>query len=94
MIVSREAGAAELIDPGVNGFLLEDFNDAIELAEKMRLLLEDRRLGASIGAAARQTAERYSWDETASQTMRVYQQFLPKRLGSDLKEQSLDRISG
>jgi len=76
VIVSRQAGASELIDPGVNGLLLQDFRDINELAEKMDLLQHDRALAARMGAAARRTAEKYSWDSVAEQTMRVYLQAL------------------
>ena len=76
VIVSREAGASELIEPGVNGLLLEDFADAGELAAKMRLLSEDRDLAARIGLAARQTVEGHSWDNVAAQTMLIYERLL------------------
>ncbi len=76
VIVSREAGASELIEPGANGLLLEDFKDSAELAEKMRLLCEDRVLAESLGAAGRKTVESHSWDVAAAQTMAVYQEVL------------------
>jgi glycosyltransferase involved in cell wall biosynthesis len=79
VIVSREAGASELIEPGVNGLLLDDFRDAGELAGKMRLLSEDRALAAQIGLAARQTVEGHSWDHVAAQTMQIYE----RQLSSD-----------
>ena len=49
VIVSRAAGAAELIEHGENGLLLEDFADPEELAEKMRLLVDDRDLALRLG---------------------------------------------
>lgn len=76
VIVSREAGAAELIEHGLNGLLLEDFTDVKELAEKMDRLQHDRTLAARLGTAARRTAENYSWDHIADQTMQVYRQVL------------------
>jgi UDP-glucose:(heptosyl)LPS alpha-1,3-glucosyltransferase len=80
VIVSREAGAAELIQHGVNGLLLEDFTDPEELAQKMRLLIDDRALALRLGNAARRTVEPYSWDAVAEQTMQLY------RLVSDTRE--------
>jgi len=80
VIVSREAGAAELIEHGENGLVLEDFTDPEELAEKMRLLIDDRNLALRLGNAARRTAEHYSWDAVAEQTMQLY------RLVSDTRE--------
>ena len=74
VVVSREAGASELIQNGVNGFVLEDFTDIVELAGKMSLLDGDRELGRSMGDAARRTVEDYSWDAIADRTMQIYQE--------------------
>lgn len=82
VIVSREAGAAELIEPGVNGLLLDDFKDPAELAAKMRLLCEDRAAAERIALAGRKTAESYSWDVVAARTMAVYEEVLSQRAGA------------
>src|SRR5262249_12907725 len=74
VIVSREAGVAELIEPGVNGLLLDDFTDAAELAQKMEMLEKDRALAARLGEAGRRTVESYSWDRIAESTMALYRQ--------------------
>lgn len=84
VIVSREAGASELLDPGRNGLLLQDFEDVEELSGKMRLLSEDRDFARKLGAAARRTTEAYSWDEIAKRTMQVYQRVLSQCLRADL----------
>jgi UDP-glucose:(heptosyl)LPS alpha-1,3-glucosyltransferase len=80
VIVSRQAGAAELIAQGENGLLLEDFADSEELAQKMRILIDDRAFALRLGNAARRTVEHYSWDAVAEQTMQLY------RLVSGAKE--------
>ena len=82
VIVSREAGAAELIEPGVNGLLLDDFKDPAELAAKMRLLCEDRAAAERIALAGRKTAESYSWDLVAARTMAVYEEVLSQSAGA------------
>jgi UDP-glucose:(heptosyl)LPS alpha-1,3-glucosyltransferase len=74
VIVSREAGAAELIQHGTNGLVLNDFENVDELAELMRSLETDRAWGRRLGDAARLTAENYSWDAVAGQTMEIYRQ--------------------
>lgn len=89
VIVSREAGASELIESGVNGVLLEDFSDSRELAEKMRLLTGDRMLARRIGAAARKTVENFSWEHIAAETMRVYERLSSENRGTQLKEQQV-----
>src|SRR5206468_10833037 len=57
VVVSREAGASELIQHGENGLLLGDVTNVEELAGHMRSLLENRYSAANLGAAARQTVE-------------------------------------
>ena len=86
VIVSREAGAAELIQNGENGLVLEDFRNPLELAEKMRLLLLDRSLAARLGKEARRTAEQHSWDVTAAETIRVYERHLRETGAASLKQ--------
>lgn len=76
VIVSREAGAAELVEHGKNGLVLDDFGDTEELAQKMALLIADSELAARLGTAARHTAEQYSWDAVAERTMAVYRRVL------------------
>jgi glycosyltransferase involved in cell wall biosynthesis len=89
VVVSREAGAAELIQNEVNGFVLEDFTGSVELSQKMARLAADRDLGMRLGAAARDTAEQYSWDQIAEKTMDVYRQVTPS--GSTTHTNSLEK---
>ncbi len=78
VIVSREAGASELIQHGQNGLLLEDVSNTAELAGHMDSLQRDRRWAAELGCAARKAVEPMSWDAVASETMGVYQKLLRK----------------
>ena len=72
VIVSREAGASELIQHGVNGLLLDDAGSVPELAGHMESLQRDRRWAAELGCAARKSVESLSWDVVAEQTEQVY----------------------
>ncbi len=74
VIVSREAGASELIEHGRNGLLLEDVTDAGELARHMQSLAENRTWAAELGAAARKTVEPMTWDAVAEKTLQVYKE--------------------
>jgi UDP-glucose:(heptosyl)LPS alpha-1,3-glucosyltransferase len=76
VVVSREAGASELIQHGVNGLLLDDLTNVTELAGHMDSLSRDPRWAAGLGRAARKTVEPMSWDAVARQTMRVYEGLL------------------
>lgn len=74
VIVSRNAGASELIENGVSGLLIEDVSDIGELAAHMRSLSEDRAKSSSIGVAARKTVEQFSWQAICEKTLDVYRQ--------------------
>jgi UDP-glucose:(heptosyl)LPS alpha-1,3-glucosyltransferase len=75
VIVSREAGASELIENGVNGWLLDDASVS-ELARRMECLERDRPRAAQLGCAARKSVEGLSWDTVARETMGVYRELL------------------
>jgi UDP-glucose:(heptosyl)LPS alpha-1,3-glucosyltransferase len=70
-IVSSRCGAAEVVEPGVNGWVCEP-DDVAGLA---RLLQEaDRTVhDGRMGKAARATAERYGFDAMAAQLARLYE---------------------
>ena len=61
-----EAGASELIEHGKNGFIYGD-----EFAPAFNLL-EDPASLEPVGAAARRTAERFTWSRHADQLLELY----------------------
>jgi len=63
---------------GYDGLLLNDPTDAGEIAQKISLLYEDRRLRETIGSNARKSAEKYSWDEIATKTVEIYEEVIRK----------------
>jgi len=73
VITSRLAAAADYIDDGVSGILLETPHQPQELASKVELLLADSGLRDTIGRRGREVAERFSWDEVARRTLDAYQ---------------------
>lgn len=79
VVVSREAGVAELIRPGTNGLLLNDVTSHEELAGHMRSLAQDRRWASALGRAGRETVESLTWDLVAAQTLDAYYQLLERR---------------
>ena len=74
VVTSKSAGAAEIMTDGHDGMLLIDPRDPGEIAEKIKLLVEDEKLRRVIGYNARKTAEKYSWDEVARRTLQVYEE--------------------
>ncbi|RLB12058.1 MAG: hypothetical protein DRG39_02890 [Deltaproteobacteria bacterium] len=76
VIVSRLAGASELIQDGKNGILINDPTNIEEIANKIKLLLNNRQLRSFLGENARKTAENYSWDIIAEKTLSVYKEVI------------------
>jgi UDP-glucose:(heptosyl)LPS alpha-1,3-glucosyltransferase len=75
VIVSRQAGASELIEPGANGLVI-DAGDVEALAQGMQALEQDRPYAMRLGCAARRSVEGLTWDRVATDTMAVYRGLL------------------
>ncbi len=74
VIVSKCAGAAELIDDGKEGLLLDNPRNEKEIAEKINRLIKDKKLRNKIVRQARNVAERNSWDEASKKWLRVFEE--------------------
>jgi UDP-glucose:(heptosyl)LPS alpha-1,3-glucosyltransferase len=72
VVCSTAAGAAELIDDGSDGLVVDNAWDPATLAAALARLASDPDLRHRLGAAARRKAEAHTWDETARQTLAVY----------------------
>lgn len=73
VVTNRSAGAAELIEDGVDGFLTDQPWDVDQIAGHLIRLRDEPALRLRIGRAARAKVETYTWDRTAAMTMRSYQ---------------------
>ncbi|MEM1582671.1 MAG: glycosyltransferase family 4 protein [Candidatus Bathyarchaeia archaeon] len=72
VIGSKAGGIVDVVEDGVNGFLFEN-GSAIDLAEKLYLLLSDEVLRKKFSINARFAAEtKYSWDKVALEMFKVY----------------------
>jgi UDP-glucose:(heptosyl)LPS alpha-1,3-glucosyltransferase len=78
-LVSSKAGAAEVITEGQDGFVLKDPDDAQAIAECILRLAGDEPLRQKIGAAARGTAERYSWDAHFKRMLALYEEVAARK---------------
>jgi glycosyltransferase involved in cell wall biosynthesis len=75
VIISGNVGAKDLVEDGRNGFVVGDPDDAGSAAERIgRLLNGDLR--ARMGREALRTAERNTWDATASAVEGIYEETL------------------
>lgn len=78
VITSRFNGAAELMHPGREGFVLDDPADATELGRLATALgdIERRRM---MGAAARRLAEQHTFARNAAEILQLYEEILADR---------------
>ena len=81
VLVSWDCGAAELINDGVDGLLIQEPRDVTELSAKLGALLKDADLRARLGKQARRTALQYPWDRVARETEEVYERVLVQKRG-------------
>jgi UDP-glucose:(heptosyl)LPS alpha-1,3-glucosyltransferase len=97
VITSRVAGAADIIIDGVNGLLLRAASDVNDLAVKIELLLSNAELRETMGERARETVEKFSWDQVAQKTLEVYNTVLNRpdldRLWVNVPERLPERLS-
>jgi glycosyltransferase involved in cell wall biosynthesis len=66
VITSRQAGVAELIHDGTDGFILRNAEDFQELAQIVKRLREDNILWETFGEASTKAAAQWNWDRNAA----------------------------
>jgi len=71
-IASRIAGYSDVITDGVDGILVPPA-DAQALAEELQRLWHEPERLVAMGAAARQSAQRYAWPNVADRVVEVYE---------------------
>ncbi|MFH0863181.1 MAG: glycosyltransferase family 4 protein [Candidatus Altiarchaeota archaeon] len=75
VIATKVNGTEELIEDGYNGHFIE--RDGKDIADKVK-----KAMGYGLermGANARKTAEGFSWERTAEQTLKIYREALETR---------------
>ncbi len=75
VVAPRSAGCAEILTEGSDAFLLPEPGDSAGITRALETLSGPARR-RTMGAAARATAEKYSWDENFRRTMAVYDRVL------------------
>ena len=82
VIISDVGGVSEVIKNNVNGLLIKA-GDWKDLYCKLKLLLDDEKLRARLGAEARKTVEmHYTWDINAGKMQKIYSELRKKGLVS------------
>ena len=72
IVTTNSIGCKDVVDDGVNGFLIP-VRDSEALAQKLRILIEDKNLRVSMGRAAREKAEReFGLDSVVERHLEIY----------------------
>lgn len=74
LIVSKNAGAAELLTDGEDALLLDNPEDINEIASALKKVLTNDQLCNQLSINGRKTAEKYSWNHIADCTEKLYQE--------------------
>jgi UDP-glucose:(heptosyl)LPS alpha-1,3-glucosyltransferase len=77
VVTTRTNGVAEILTPGIDGYVLDEPPRAPGLA-KLLIDLADADLRRAMGQAARETALRFPWRATAMGTLETYRAMLEK----------------
>jgi UDP-glucose:(heptosyl)LPS alpha-1,3-glucosyltransferase len=79
VIVSPNVGAKDLVEEGVNGFVLPASSDADAAAGRIALL-SDAAQRETMGVAAAQTASAHDWENLAETMEGFYRDALSRKL--------------
>ena len=72
IVTTNSIGCKDVVDDGVNGFLVP-VKDSEALAQKLRILIEDKELRVRMGKAAREKAEQeFSLEKVIEKHLEIY----------------------
>lgn len=72
IVTTNSIGCKDVVDDGVNGFLIP-IKDSDALAEKLRILIEDKELRVRMGKAARAKAEQeFTLENVVKKHLEIY----------------------
>lgn len=74
IITTNRGGNAEVIDEGVNGLVIKDYNNPDAFAEKISYLLSNNDKSIEMGRNGRKFAEeKYNWERVANQLLELFE---------------------
>lgn len=89
VIASRSGGISEIVEHGVNGYLVEAGNKENELLMRICELLDQQELRSRMGINGVQTVrERFTWAHAANRLLACYEGYSPifRRAGDDHRD--------
>jgi glycosyltransferase involved in cell wall biosynthesis len=82
VITSITNGTAEIITNGVDGIIIQDPNDAAELAAQIRRIQQDPAFLRRLGENAARTARQYTWERNGKQMKEILENLLRRKKGA------------
>ena len=79
VITSATNGTSEIIDNGVDGFVMPDASDASELASLIRRIYEDPAMRESIGAKAAEKMRQFTWERNGREMTEILTKVLEEK---------------
>jgi UDP-glucose:(heptosyl)LPS alpha-1,3-glucosyltransferase len=78
VVTSRDAGAAEMIEDGMSGLLVDQPGNVGEVQRQIEVLLSNSAARLAMGEKARQAASAYTWADVATDTLSLYHDSLAR----------------
>ncbi|MEW5948079.1 MAG: glycosyltransferase family 4 protein [Thermodesulfobacteriota bacterium] len=72
VIISGNVGAKDLVKEGINGFILENTDDADKISSRIALMM-DEEVRTKMGKEALETALHNTWEVTVDRVLKVYE---------------------
>ena len=82
VVASSRAGVTEIVSHGVNGIVLRDPEDAVEIADVLKSLLTDAELRRRLGEEGARTAQQETWERNAQATWEWLNEVLQRKTES------------
>ena len=80
IVTTNSVGCKDVVDDGVNGFLVP-IKDSEALADKLRILIEDKDLRVKMGKASREKAEKeFSLENVVNKHLEIYQSLIQRSM--------------
>ena len=93
IVATNVGGIPDIVEEGVNGFLINAKNPE-EIAERVLILLQNDEMREEISANNREKAELYTWDKVTTKVEKEYQKAIARNIeagGANLQRKATDR---
>ena len=80
VITTRHSGAAEIIDEGEQGFVIQDPEDTAAIAEKIRFFLDNKEVLNRMSRNARSRAEEYTFEKYIGKISGLYESIITEKM--------------